>query len=298
MVEQDEQATNTAGGDAPDTKTLTFSQAQGYEPLPQPLALGEISLEARLKIWERIYLGTKSYDDSISSSWNSILEKLHGDYFKRPIDEYDPRRNSALLEEIKSLILNESTPFNKVFDMIQMIMRYRWMTIGNFNRAMHDIFRQCRLAYTIDHKHPVTILPAATEQEGRALLSDMKQLRSAGLGGAAEHLRKAGEAINREEWADSIRESIHAVESVARQLDPDAARTLGPALKSLERRGRLHPALEEGFRKIYGYTSDEPGIRHALLDNMQANVEQDETIFMLGACASFASYLWRKHQAG
>lgn len=297
MVEQDAQATNAAGGDAPDPGTLTFSQAQGYEPLPQPLALGEISLEARTKIWDRIHLGTISYDDSISYSWNDILKKLHGDYFKRPIDEYNPIRKSALLEEIKDLILNESTPFNKVFDMIQMIMRYRWMTIGNFNRDMHDIFRQCRLAYIIDRKHPVTILPAVTEEEGRALFSAMNQLRNAGLGGAAEHLRKAGEAINRGDWADSVRESISAVESVARQLDPKAARALGPALKSLDQSGGLHPALKEGFLKIYGYTSDEPGIRHPLLDSERAEVGQDEAVFMLGACASFSSYLWRKHQS-
>ena len=296
MAERDEQATNAAGGDALDLERLTFSQAQGYEPLPQPLALGEISLEARIKIWDRIHLGTKSYDDSVSSSWDDILKKIHGDYFKRPIDEYNPIRKSEILEEIKSLILNESTPFNEVFDMIQMIMRYRWVTIGNFNRAMHNIFRQCRLAYTIDHKHPVTILPAATEQEGQSLRSAMDQLRSAGLGGAAEHLRKAGEEINRGEWADSIRESIHAVESVARQLDPKASRDLGPALRSLERQGWLHPALKQGFLNIYGYTSDEQGIRHPLLDSEQARVGQDEAVFMLGACASFASYLWRKHQ--
>ena len=28
-----------------------------------------------------------------------------------------------------------------------------------------------------------------------------------------------------------------------------------------------------------------------------ADVTIDEAVFMLGACASFASYLWRKHQA-
>ena len=41
---------------------------------------------------------------------------------------------------------------------------------------------------------------------------------------------------------------------------------------------------------------DEQGIRHALSDNPQANVGQDEAVFMLGACASFSSYLARKHQ--
>ena len=116
--------------------------------------------------------------------------------------------------------------------------------------------------------------------------------------GSAAHLRKASECINEGDWAGSVRESINAVESVARQLDPEAAQTLGPALKSIERRGALHPTLKKAFEKLYGYTNNEQGIRHAYLSQMDARVGQDEAVFMLGACASFASYLWRKHVAG
>ena len=85
------------------------------------------------------------------------------------------------------------------------------------------------------------------------------------MSGSAAHLRKAAECINGQDWAEGVRESINAVESVARQLDPKASTKLGPALKSLERSGTLHPALKEAFTKLYGYTSDEQGIRHALL---------------------------------
>jgi len=64
----------------------------------------------------------------------------------------------------------------------------------------------------------------------------------------------------------------------------------------LEKEGKLHPALKEAFIKLYGYTCDEPGIRHALLDRETARVGIDEAVFMFGACASFASYLRRKHK--
>ena len=109
------------------------------------------------------------------------------------------------------------------------------------------------------------------------------------------HLRQASECINQGDYPSAVRESIHAVESAARQIDPDA-KTLGPALTSLEKAGGLHPALKRAFSNLYGYTSDEQGIRHALIDSPQANVGQDEAVFMLGACASFGSYLARKHQ--
>ena len=125
----------------------------------------------------------------------------------------------------------------------------------------------------------------------------LQTLRGSGLDGAVSHLRSASECINARDWAGSVRESIHADESVARQLDPEASRTLGPALKALEKHGSLHPALEDAFSKLYGYASDEQGIRHALLERADHNVGMDEAVFMLSACASFASYLWRKHTA-
>ena len=120
-------------------------------------------------------------------------------------------------------------------------------------------------------------------------------LSNAGLVGAVSHLRKASECIGQGDYPGAVRESIHAVESTARQIDPNA-KALEPALRSLEKAKALHPALKQAFSKLYGYTSDEQGIRHALIDNPQPNVGQDEAVFMLGACASFSSYLARKYQ--
>ena len=135
-------------------------------------------------------------------------------------------------------------------------------------------------------------------EEGHALVDALGTLRDAGLDGCASHLREAAERINENDWAGAVRESLHAVESVARQLDPGASRGLEPALKSIEKQGgTLHPALVVAFGKLYGYASDEQGVRHPLLDRTDSRVDRDLAVFMLGACASFASYLQRKHAA-
>ena len=165
-------------------------------------------------------------------------------------------------------------------------------------RAIRRAERGAGLAYAIDTGPPPTILSAVTPDEGRTVVDALRTLRQAGFNGSAAHLRVAAERIDAGDWAGSVRESIHAVESVARQLDPEAAQTLGPALDSLETRGVLHPALKGAFSKLYGYASDEQGVRHALLDRANARVGQDEAVFMLGACAAFASFLWRRHAAG
>jgi hypothetical protein len=93
-------------------------------------------------------------------------------------------------------------------------------------------------------------------------------------------------------YADSVRESIHAVEATARVLEPSAA--LNSALGRLESSAKIHRTLKHGFGNLYGYTSDEEGIRHPLLDDGTANVDETDALFMLGACAAFVSYLINK----
>lgn len=185
-------------------------------------------------------------------------------------------------------------PFNKVFDLLLAIMRHQDCP-PEFSHSVGRIFHEYRLAYVLDIDPPPTIYPAATNEEGEAVLRAAVELSSDGLTGAVTHLRNAADCINQGDYSGAMRESIHAVESTARHFDPNA-KTLNAALKALEDGGSLHPSLKGAFSKLYGYASDEQGIRHALIDNPQANVGQDEAVFMLGACASFGSYLARKHR--
>ena len=75
-------------------------------------------------------------------------------------------------------------------------------------------------------------------------------------------------------------------------LDPTAD-VLSKALAKLEQKIAIHPAMKKGFTSLYAYTSDEGGIRHALLEDA-AKVDEADALFMLGACAAFVSYLLNK----
>jgi hypothetical protein len=52
--------------------------------------------------------------------------------------------------------------------------------------------------------------------------------------------------------------------------------------------------LQNGFSSLYGFTSDEDGIRPALLDEPVAQVDETDALYMLGSCAAFISYLINK----
>ena len=280
-----------------DPRVPTFSQTQGYEEPPRLLALEELGDDARRLLGDLFYTnirtrtGPFTIAHELEEPWRAIALELHRYYWKRPLEDYYGSPG-AFLNQCKDVVLGEDIPFNEVFDFLQMIMRHRRCPFG-FVDQVQNIFERCQLAYFIDTNGPPTILPMATRQEGVTIREAMETLNEAGLTGSEAHIRKAAVFINQRDWQGSIRESIHAVESVAVGLAGGDANTLGAALKALEKEHPLHPALRDGFSKLYGYTSDEKGIRHALVDKRDSLSGRDEALFMLGACASFASYLWR-----
>jgi len=91
------------------------------------------------------------------------------------------------------------------------------------------------------------------------------------------------------DFRNSIKESISAVESVVRLNTGESSVGISNALKKLP---GLHPALREALSKLYGFTSDSDGIRHALMD--EPTVTYEDAKFMLVVCSAFTSYLRTK----
>ena len=68
---------------------------------------------------------------------------------------------------------------------------------------------------------------------------------------------------------------------------------LGDALKRLETKGiKLHKAFQSAMSSLYGYTSDEGGIRHGSIDFSGASSEDAK--YMLISCSAFVNYLIEK----
>jgi hypothetical protein len=111
--------------------------------------------------------------------------------------------------------------------------------------------------------------------------------------GARHALRNALALYSRLEnpdYANSIKESISAVEAVAREFTGKAS--LGPALDQLKRdRPDLHPGLVAGWKSLYGYTSDEDAIRHG--GKRGPGVTQDLARYFLITCSAFVNLLVR-----
>lgn len=278
-------------------KQLTFAQAEEVEPLPQQLSLKELSQPLRVRLLKVILEsleGDRQHsdwsDDYVGGRWGEILYDKHVLFDHEFPDEY--KNNFDIRKEhIGALI--KGGDYVAVLGAVQFFLRHKSAPFG-FDKKIDWALRSSNAAYRLYDGN--TIVPQSSAAEGEAVRQAFVDLRPSEFNGARRHLAAAGELLTGGEWAGSVRESIHAVEAVARMLDPKST-TLDPALKKLASAGYIHPAMRDGFGKLYGYTSDQQGIRHAHI-NDDVRVDEIDALYMFGACASFVTYLIGKAHAG
>ena len=271
----------------------SFSQAQGIEEIPPILELGELPKNIRNRIWSALYrylmeCTGDGYDERYMRSSRhlpKLMEELFLKFYDVPYDLL-PK-----YEKIETLLRKEiyESEYNRVFDLILVILRSKWCG-KQLVEEMAEALNDSNSAYTMQIDPPL-IMPRLSNEEAETIKRALDDLAAEEFSGARKHLTLAADFLAQDENNQAVRESIHAVESVARVLDDGAATSLKPALDSLEKKGVvIHRALRKAWEAMYGYTSDKNGIRHALLDDDEV-VDQIEARFMIGACASFVSYL-------
>jgi hypothetical protein len=272
-------------------KQISFAQAEGVEPLPQQLKLKEVSKQLCAELWSIIHLSLMQERAVIHGHWGfepnglwlTVLYRKHVERDHLMSDEFTNDFN-FLVGQLKRIFTSQN--YVTVFDFLT------WLLEQPENQIPANRVRQAleasRAAYRL-LEDDRTFFPISSEAELTTINCALVNLAATEFDGARAHLQAAAKHLTMGKSADSVRESMHAVESVARVLG--GTNSLAGALKELKLKRMLHPALEEGFKKIYGYTSDEQGIRHPLLDDGTAHVDEFDAMFMIGACAAFVSYL-------
>lgn len=277
--------------DERDRKSLTFEQAEGAEPIPSQLQLKELSPALRSALWALVYQELQGSSVSrgigpqiLAAPWHTILYVDHVYRQHRPADEFTIRSDDHVAR-LKKVFLDGN--YVRVFGFLQYVLR-RQDRPYQFEKIVAGLLRSSKAAYTVVDGN--TIVPIGSEEDRKAVERAFVDLVAKEFNGARSHLKAAAEKLTAGTYADSVRESVHAVHSVVLVLEPTATE-LGVGLARLEASIKIHGALKAGLKSIYGYTSDAQGIRHPLIDEPVAPVDDTDALFMFGSCAAFVSYL-------
>lgn len=109
------------------------------------------------------------------------------------------------------------------------------------------------------------------------------------------HLEDAITKLKIQNYRDSICDSIHAIEAVAKQISGNGDKDLAAFLKQIKDTKIIHAEFHSACQNLYAFTNRAGGIPHAHKPNLDPLQEDAETArFMLGVCSSFVSYLIEK----
>lgn len=267
-----------------------FSHRKGLKQVRQTLQVDEVDTVLRNGIWnallescwQDISASTSQYSDEPYGQHWEFLRAVWADYFKLPIDRM-PRTWSSIFGELREHFFK--CKWNEVYDFIEFIaitFPLSWVT-NKFIEKCNFILERELAAYRFIG---TTIAQLTSEQEiaeiekALEIPDSMKPVKT--------HLQSALDKFANKkspDYRNSIKESISAVESLC-NLIKGTKTTLGDALKDFK---DLHPALKDSFIKLYGYTSDAHGIRHALLE--EPNLDHEDAKYMLVSCSAFINFL-------
>ncbi|QXG55764.1 hypothetical protein KTJ90_06400 [Pantoea jilinensis] len=270
-----------------------FSQRYGYVKVEDLIQVESLNSESRTAIWNVIHKILDLGSNSPPNDAYSFLRAIWTDYMNNSVDTTPYLWNSSSRSISMERILRNSI-FNNdwfsVFDLIEfLIENVSIMRKQSLTEAFNKSFRKHGVAYTIIN---YLVTPISSEVEVQSIQEAIANSPES----SSLHFERALELMADREQPDyrnSIKESISAIESLCRRIVEDDKGTLGECLKIVENQSHIHPAMKRAFMQLYGYTSDQGGIRHALSEDSVTPTLEDAR-FMLITCSAFNNYLLAK----
>ncbi len=273
-----------------------FSEKYGYK-IEKTIQYESISDELRRRIWNLFYQceikegGLSSKRIGLALNGGQTIEEKIVDRCGLLINPVGKGRTAE--EQLKDNIL-KFFRWYEVYDFVELHLSYlnddeKKERIKKYN----ELFEQEKAGYRIVSGE---IAPITNESEIRII----EQATDTAFESVNQHMQKAlnfYSDIKGPDYENSIKESISAVEAMCCIITgmSGANSSLGKTIKKLKENGiHIHSSMENAFSSLYGYTSDEDGIRHGGIDFKNAPAEDAK--YMLISCSAFVNYLIEKYQ--
>lgn len=259
----------------------TFSQRQGYKPDRSKLYQFEsIDTQLRNAIWNfllQYYLNGEARHAKVRAIWINVRG--------RRVDELSTYPSTAL-NSLREWYLK--APWDEVYDCLEYLVTSspRQDDVARADAMLQregSAYRFVnRLLAPITNEHEIKEVEVAARHPDPFL-------------GASQQIGRAIELLNdrnNPDFRNAIKEAISAVESVVSMVTGVPRHDISKGLARLEG----HPQLKQAWKNMYNWTSDEDGIRHAMIGD--PNVGLAEARYMVVACSAFVNYLLSKHGEG
>jgi hypothetical protein len=275
---------------------MRFSERHGYRSPSKVFQRESINEELRTHLWNvlcqllwgRWQSSMIGYRSPETEEIDRIATHLWATHFCKPVDErptFDPACQDSVFRMMRGVFMEGI--WHEAYDLLEAIVK----------AAPQEL--QPELVYRLNAN--LEAQNAAYRFVGLELLETTSDTSISAIEGALkhgpgevqEHLRRSLELLSDRkapDYRNAVKEAISAVEALCRRVSGKPKSTLHDCIAKTEVRRLMHPALKEAMTKLYAFTGDSGGIRHALSDT-DAPPTYAEALFLLVTSSAFIDYI-------
>ena len=253
-----------------------------------PFQKNRMSPEFRNMIWNEIYrvlqenltYSGSGYDyPKWSTKIKPWVKDIWSKHLKQQLDtlESDPKECiGQIKEQFFKITPNEVYKFAEFF-----CLR---MKSKDFEANCNRIFQEQGSAYKfINYCIIMNIKDIEAESLHNSLITPYKEVN--------EHMDKAIKFLSEKtnpDYHNCLKEAISAIEALVRIITDKPDGTLGALVQNANL--NLHKSIQEAIKKVYGFASDEGGIRHSQKSGSKS-ISYDEALFITVFCSSLINFI-------
>lgn len=267
-----------------------FSQRNGYGSASIQIEAASQAMKNR--VWAAFY--KKEFDMYDTLEWDSYTTGIENMMIEMGVPYEFPENRIYKTNNAKALqkYVLGAPEWYIIFDFLERYLSIsKADTVSEMTAIFNHILEDEVSGYRVVDK---IVVPITNSAEIETIMSAAEtQYQSVNT-----HIKKALTLFadrKKPDYENAIKESISAVEAMCCIItgQSGAQATLGKTIKKLKECSvHIHPAMESAFSSLYGYTSDEDGIRHGGIDFTNAPAEDAK--YMLISCSAFVNYLIEK----
>lgn len=268
-----------------------FSDRNGIDSLNTTMQVEDFDSRTRIairnevaSILHNLYNSNTRVLEDGSKFWRALLSRV----YSQPVNYNMIYLHDQYFLVVESTILNDT--YAAILTLLEFIISFCSSDNSYAKQKLIEIFNNLFEREYVGYRYlgiGFTRITDVVETEAveKALQTPYSKV--------AEHMSKALHYLSNRDQPDyenSIKESITAVEELCQSIVGKKC-TLKEALDNLGKTGVvIHPTLKTAFDKLYGYTCDASGVRHAgQLGGPDSTF--DEAKYMLVTCSAFVNYL-------
>jgi hypothetical protein len=259
----------------------------------------EVPRELRIRLWNLLY---QTLFKIIDEQTKNFIANIWDRFFKKEIPPLDLPLNVPAFETIKKisgypdsrkllLVIKKeyySIKWFEVFDFLEFLCEYYpdKDVIKRLIPFLNKILEEEKSAYRIIDGIVVPLTGKEEIKEIEKALNPPDKFVP-----VREHIKSALKHLSDKKepnYEDSIRESIHAVESLAKIIT-GKDRSLSGLIQSLK---DIPFNLREGFKELYNWSSK--NLRHGK-SGKELPAGFEEAIYMMVTCSAFVNYVIAKY---